>query len=53
MYLKHERFLKEFELKTASERSTPRGDVPLFDVGRHIKLVPPFSVKNIDIFFSL
>ncbi len=39
MYHEHERFLKEFELKIASERSTLRGDAPLFVVGRHIKLV--------------
>ncbi len=52
MYLEHERFLKEFELKTASERSTLRGDAPLFDVGRHIKLVPPFSEKDVEIYFS-
>ncbi len=51
MYLVHERFLKEFELKTASERLTPRGDAPLFDVGIHIKLVPPFSEKDVEIYF--
>ncbi len=50
MYIEHERFLKEFELKTASERSTLRGDAPLFDVGRHIKLVPPFSEKDVEKF---
>ncbi len=52
MYHEHEWFLKEFELKIASERSTLRGDAPLFDVGRHIKLVPPFSEKDVEIYFS-
>lgn len=52
MHLEHERFLKEFALKAASERPTPKGTASLFDVGSHIKLVPAFSEKDFEIYFS-
>ena len=45
MHLEHEQFLKELELKSATV--TPRGDVPPVDVGRHIRLVLPFSEKHV------
>jgi len=49
MDLEHERSLKELELNAAA--LTSRGDAS-FDVGRHIKLVPPFSEKDVDRYFS-
>lgn len=50
MLLAHELSLKELELKAAA--LTQRGDTSPFDVGRHIKLVPPFSEKDVERFFS-
>lgn len=50
MYLEHDRFLKELELKAACV--TPRGDVSPFDVGSHIRLLPPFSEKYVERYFS-
>lgn len=50
MLLAHELSLKELEIKTTA--LTPRSDTAPFDVGRHIKLVPPFSEKDVERYFS-
>lgn len=52
MNYEHERFLREMDWKMASGTSTPRSDVSSFDVGCHIRLVPPFSEKDVDRYFS-
>ncbi|XP_073721213.1 uncharacterized protein [Misgurnus anguillicaudatus] len=51
MNYEHERFLREMDWKMASG-TTPRSDVSSFDVGYHIRLVPPFSEKDVERYFS-
>lgn len=52
MYLEHERILKEMELKFIPGISISRSDVSLFDVGSHIRLVPPIFERDVETYFS-
>lgn len=49
MLLEHDRALKELELGRSLDRAPSHSG---FDVGRHIKMVPPFVEKDVEKVFS-
>ena len=51
MYLEHERFLKELELKHVALLRPSHVESSAFDAARNIRLVSPFVEKDVDKYF--